>query len=199
MKKASAVPNDPPEVLELFSSIASLSSKANAFDGVVVRSVAIEYAKQNDFFSGAGAAKTGGRFNPIGLQAVYASLDVVTATTEAYQMILKFGFPMTTIAPRVLAGARVKLQRTLDLTDTGLLDVIGFSLSDLIEEDWRAIQSGGEESWTQAIGRGCSKAGLEAIIVPSSQNEGGRNIVLFPSNLSKASKLQVLRAEQLPK
>jgi len=75
MKKASAVPNDPPEVLELFSSIAALSSKANAFDGVVVRSVAIQYAKQNDFFSGAGAAKTGGRFNPIGLQAVYASLD----------------------------------------------------------------------------------------------------------------------------
>lgn len=77
MKKVSAVPSDPPEVLELFSLIALLSSKATGFDGVVVRSV--------------------------------------------------------------------------------------------------------------------------ALIVPSSQNEGGRNIVLFASNLSKTSKLQVLRAEPLPK
>lgn len=199
MKKSKAIPVDPPEVLELFDAISSLSPEAKGFDDVVVRSVATRFAKENDFFSGIGAGKSGGRFNPVGLRAVYASLDVVTATKEAYQMILKFGFPMTSIAPRVLAGARVTLSKTLDLTDAKMLGVIGFSLTDLVEEDWQAIQSGGEESWTQAIGRGCVKAGFEALIVPSAQHEGGRNIVIFSSNLSQASQLRVLKADQLPK
>ncbi|EMI20261.1 hypothetical protein RMSM_02813 [Rhodopirellula maiorica SM1] len=72
-----------------------------------------------------------------------------------------------------------------------------------MDEDWRSIQSGGEESWTQAIGRGCYVGGFEGLIVPSARNpssgnDGGKNIVIFPENLSNGSKIEILAADQLP-
>ncbi|QDT04259.1 RES domain protein [Rubripirellula lacrimiformis] len=198
-KRKSAPPVDLPEVIELFEAIASRLADANGFGGVMVRSVGIKYANENDFFSGAGAARSGGRWNRVGLPAIYASLDVITATHEAYQNFVAFGFPMTAIQPRVTAGAKVSLGKVLDLTDGEVLGAIGFSLADLAGEDWQAIQSGGEESWTQAIGRGCCIAGFEGIIVPSAQHPGGKNIVIFPEKLANSSEIRVLGADQLPR
>ncbi len=132
-----------PEVLELFNVIAKLFPMAGGFEGVIVRNVAMKYSTKNDFFSGAGAAKAGGRWNRVGMAAVYASLDVTTATQEAYQDFVYRGFPMTAIAPRVTAGAKVKLTKVFDLTDSTVRKSIGFTLRDLVEEDWRALQKMG--------------------------------------------------------
>ena len=63
---------DPPEVIALFEAIASLLPDAKGFVGVVIRSVATQYANKNDFFSGDGAAKSGGRWNRPGISAIYA-------------------------------------------------------------------------------------------------------------------------------
>ncbi|WP_372717757.1 RES family NAD+ phosphorylase [Novipirellula sp.] len=197
-RKRPAAAKDPPEVIELFQVIASMRSVAHGFDGVILRSVAMKYANQNDFFSGVGAAKTGGRWNRVGLQAIYASLDVITATKEAYQNFVAFGFSLTSIRPRVTAGASVSLGKVLDVSDKNVCFDLGFTLQELIEEDWRSIQSGGDESWTQAIGRGCHACGLEGLIVPSAQHEAGKNIVIFPGNLAKSSKIHLLAADQLP-
>lgn len=190
--------NDPPEVIELFSVIAAMVPDAGGFDGVVVRSVGTKYASENSFFSGAGAAKTGGRWNPVGLHAIYASLDVITATREAYQNFLTFGFSLSAIMPRVTAGATVSLGKVLDLTDKRVSAKLGFTIGELIEEDWKAIQIGGVESWTQAIGRGCSVSGLEGLIAPSAQSVDGKNIVIFPKRLAKTSRIEILGADQLP-
>jgi len=198
-RKSKPSPKDPPEVIELFVAIDSLLPDAGGFDGVIVRSVGTKYASENDFFSGAGAAKTGGRWNRVGLQAIYASLGVLTATREAYQNFVTFGFSLTTIMPRVTAGASVSLGKVLDLTDAKVRSQIGFTLKELVEEDWKAIQADGDESWTPAIGRGCHDAGFEGLIVPSAQNEDGKNIVIFPKKLAKTSKIRVLGADQLPK
>lgn len=190
--------SDPPEVTELLERIASLYADAGGFDGVIVRSVGTKYANEQDFFSGAGAARTGGRWNRLGLPAIYASLDVMTATLEAYQNFVRLGFPLTAILPRVTAGAKATLGKVLDLTDQAVLSQIGFSPAELAEEKWRAIQAGGEESWTQAIGRGCQQAGFEALIAASAQNDDGKNIVIFPKRLAKTSKIRILGADQLP-
>src|SRR5690606_31884734 len=99
----------------------------------------------NDFFSGAGAARAGGRWNRPGLPAIYASLDVLTATREAYQNFLTFGFPLSAIRPRVTAGAKVSLEKVLDLADESVVAQLGFTIAELLAEDWRAIQAGGEE------------------------------------------------------
>lgn len=190
---------DPPEVIELFETIAKLFPNANGFDGVIVRNVGTKYATRKDFFSGAGAAKFGGRWNPVGLEAIYASLDVITATHEAYQNFQAFGFPLTTIEPRVTAGGKVSLAKVLDLTDAKVRSKLGFSLKELVEEDWKAIQAIGEESWTQAIGRGAQAAGFKALIVPSARYKPGRNMVAFGGKLGKGVNIVILAADKLPK
>ena len=194
-----AKPTDPPEVIELFEAIAALLPSATGFNGVIVRNVGTKYATRKDFFSGAGAAKFGGRWNPLGLEAIYASLDVITATHEAYQNFEAFGFPLTSIEPRVTAGGKVSLAKVLDLTDAKIRSKLGFTLKELIEEDWKAIQANGEESWTQAIGRGAQAAGFDALIVPSARHKPGKNIVAFDGKLGKGVNVVILAADKLPK
>lgn len=199
MRKKKVIPTDPPEVIKLFKAIAGPYPDAGGFDDVIVRSVGMKYAGKNNFYSGAGAAKVGGRWNPKGLEAIYASLDVETATLEAYQDFIYRGFPMTAITPRVTAAAKVALSKVLDLTDSKILKALGFTQKTLIQEDWRALQKAGEESWTQAIGRGSGIAKFEALIVASARNRDGKNIVIFPQSLSNASKIDILGIDQLPK
>lgn len=190
---------DPPEVIELFEVIASFYADAGGFDGVLVRNVGAKYASKNNFYSGAGAAKTGGRWNRKGLEAIYTLLDVETATLEAYQDFIYRGFPLTIITPRVTAGAKVTLGKVLDLTDSKILKEIGFTTKELTGENWRALQNAGDESWTQAIGRGAYLAKFEGLLVPSARKEAAKNIVILPKRLARASKIEILGADQLPK
>ena len=187
-----------PEVEALFECIRTLETNAIDFEAVVVRSVAMTYASKTDFLSGEGAAKYGGRWNRPGIRVIDASLDVITATHEAYENLISFGFSLSSIKPRVIAGAAVKLQRIVDLTDPRARRRIGFSLTELVEEDWFAIQKAGEESWTQAIGRGVREAGFEAMVVPSARRKSGKNIVIFSDKLLPGSSLKVLGANDLP-
>ena len=191
-------PTDPPEVVELFELIAELYPDASGFDDVIVRNVGAKYADKNNFYSGAGASKTGGRWNPKGIPAIYASLDVETATLEAYQDFIYRGFPMSAIKPRVTAAARAKLTKVLDLTNRTVLKHIGFKTKDLIEEDWRGLQKARVESWTQAIGRGCYVAKFQAMIVPSARRKQGKNIVIFQRWLTKTRRIDILGADELP-
>ena len=199
MKQKKSKPTDPPEVADLFEVIADLLPAAGGFDGVIIRNVGTKYATIEDFFSGAGAAKWGGRWNRIGIEAIYASLDVITATYEAYQNFVAFGFPLTTIEPRVTAGAKVSLSKALDLTNEKARTRIGFSLTELVNEDWQAIQTSGEEAWTQAIGRGAQIAGFDALIVPSARHKTGKNIVIFGEKLTKGVKINILSPDKLLK
>jgi hypothetical protein len=69
----------------------------------------------------------------------------------------------------------------------------------LLDEDWLAIQQGGQESWTQAIGRGAFEAGFEGLIVPSARDRpNGENLVIFPTNLRRGSRIDVIGKEDLP-
>jgi RES domain-containing protein len=189
---------DPPEVVELFRQIAELLPRAITLNEIIVRSAGTRYANEDDFLSGRGAASHGGRWNRRGVRAVYASLDIITATYEAYQNFLDFGFSLSAIRPRVTAGASVKLGTVLNLTDSAIRRKIGFTLTELLDEDWEAIQARGEESWTQAIGRGCCQAGFESILVPSARHHGGTNIVVFPDRLAAGSMLELLAPDDLP-
>ena len=193
-----AKPIDPPEVIALLQIIADLYATADGFDGVIIRNVGAKYSSKNDFYSGVGAAKAGGRWNRKGIEAIYASLDVETATVEAYQDFIYRGLPLTDVTPRVTAGAKVKLKKVLDLTDSKILKKIGFTKKELVKEDWRALQKAGEESWTQAIGRGAYLARFEALIVSSARRSSGKNIVIFPKNIVATSTIDILGADQLP-
>ena len=188
---------DTPEVLDLFDVIEALIPKAIGFDGVIIRSVGVNYASESDFLSGDGAGKYGGRWNPVGLNSIYGATDIITATMEAYQNFLDAGFSLNNLRPRVTAGAKVTVSRLLDLTDNAILDELGFSKPELLAEDWQALQSGGEESWTQAIGRGSFERGFEGLIANSARNPDGLNIVLFPSVISRDN-IRILGKSDLP-
>jgi RES domain-containing protein len=118
---------------------------------------------------------------------------------EAYQNILHHGFPASSIRPRVFAGARVRLRAVLDLTDASIRRRLGFTLAELLDEDWQGIQDEGDESWTQAIGRGVYVAGFEGLLAPSARDRpNGENIVVFPDNLRPGSRIEILGEDELP-
>ena len=198
MSKKKGTPVDTPDVVELFEAIAELYADAIGFDGRIVRTVPIKYANKNDFFSGAGAEKCGGRWNRPGISAIYASLDPFTATHEVYQNFSAFGFLKTEMQPRVTAGADVSFDKVLDLTEGKVRRKIGITLKELVEEDWAALQIRGEESWTQAIGRGCQSAGFQAILVPSARYSKGKNIVILTANLT-GGEISIVGSDKLPK
>lgn len=186
-----------PGVQELFDAVAACRLRAVSFQGIVLRSTGILHAAPTDFISGEGAAKSGGRWNPRGIKAIYCSTTPTTAACEAYQNFAVYGFAR--IRPRVFCGAKLDLQLLLDLTDLGIRRRLGFNLAEMLEEDWLAIQDEGDESWTQTIGRGAHMAGFEGLIAPSAQDRPhGVNLVLFPDNSSENSSIQVLGVDDLP-
>jgi RES domain-containing protein len=188
-----------PGVQELFDAIMACLPEAVVLDQVIYRSASVRFANSVDFLLGEGAAAYGGRWNRRGIEAVYASLSIQTAVDEAYQNILRFGFAASSIRPRVLAGADAHLQSLLDLTDANIRRRLGFTLADLLDEDWRGIQDEGDESWTQAIGRGAFAAGFEGLLAPSAQDRPrGRTIVVFPANLRVGSTINILGEDELP-
>ena len=190
--------SDANEVEELFERIAACRSRAAKLKKFAFRSAGVKYANEGDMISGAGASYNGGRWNPPGILAVYASLDPITAVKESYQGFLKFGFESASIKPRVMAGIELNVSTLLDLTDSGVRRKIEFSYTELVSEDWHAIQSEGDESWTQAIGRGAKEAGFEGLLVPSAQNRRGENVVIYPENLLPKSVCKLMAKKDLP-
>jgi RES domain-containing protein len=186
-------------VEDLFRRIAACEPRAVELHCAAFRSAGVKYAHESDLLSGDGAARYGGRWNPRGVGAIYASLDPVTAVKESYQEFLEYGFAGATIRPRVFVGLKVDLKCVLDLTQARIRRALGYTISDLVTEDWRAIQAAGEETWTQAIGRGAVAAGFEALLAPSARNRTGKILVAFPSNLRTAHAVRVMAADELPR
>lgn len=76
--------------------------------------------------SGAGAARHGGRFNRIGMPALYTSLRPSTAWLEAQQ-----GFPFKA-QPMTLCGYQVDCEAIADLTDPAVCLELGVEAADLL-------------------------------------------------------------------
>jgi RES domain-containing protein len=164
-----------------------------------MRSTGVRHAGARDFLSGDGAAAKGGRWNRRGIRAIYASTSPITAVHESYQNLIDYNFATQSIRPRIFCGADAKLHALLDLTDRRIRQLLGFTIADLVEEDWQVIQLEGDESWTQAIGRGTWRAGFEGLLAPSARHRpGGTNLVIFPDNLQADSKIDILGKEDLP-
>jgi len=185
-------------VENLFDRIAVCKQHAVPLNATGFRFAGTRYANEADLLSGQGAAGYGGRWNPRGLIAIYASLDPLTAVMESDQNFLDSGFSAPTLRPRVLAGLTIRLQSVLKVTDRRVRRFLGFTVKDLIMEDWPAIQQAGQEAWTQAIGRGAALAGFEGILVPSARRRYGKNVVVFPTNLGGGSKVEAIGKEDLP-
>lgn len=116
--------------------------------------------------SGDGAAVTGGRFNPVGMQALYTSRRFETAWLEAQQ-----AFPFKA-QPMTLCAYEVDCQDVLDLTVAAVLAGHGIGRADL-GCAWKDLSTRGitPPSWTMA--ERLAGAGTAGIIVPSFASGAG--------------------------
>ena len=110
--------------------------------------------------SGLGAASSGGRFNPVGMPALYTSLRFETAWLEAQQ-----AFPFKA-QPMTLCAYEVACDDILDLTDAGTLAAHGIAPADLACA-WKDLSTRGIKPPSWAITERLVAAGTAGVIVPS--------------------------------
>ncbi len=127
------------------------------FVGLLYRALNPVYAR--DPLSGRGAQVYGGRFNPKGTPALYASLSPVTALREANQV--------GTLQPTTLVAYEADVRPVFDTRDAEALAGFGVTAEDLASITWRDEMMTNGESGTQAFARRLIAAGYAALLVPS--------------------------------
>jgi RES domain-containing protein len=110
--------------------------------------------------SGAGAASTGGRFNPVGVPALYTSLRLQTAWLEAQQ-----GFAFKA-QPMMLCAYDVDCEDVLDLTDTETLRSHGIAPA-VLTCPWKSLATRGETPPSWVLAANLIASNVAGIIVPS--------------------------------
>lgn len=178
--------------------IGNLRPTATLFQGVIVRSTTPKYATETDLVTGEGSRRYGGRWNPIGVAAVYGSLTPETAMAETLAHHRYFQLPVEAAMPRTFVAIEARLRRVLDLTDGAVRQRLRVSERRLTSADWRRDNDAGREALTQAIGYAAFMIGFEAIRAPSAHDKTGTgNLVIFPENLLKSSWLEVRNPDAL--
>jgi RES domain-containing protein len=109
-----------------------------------------------------GSHRTGGRWNPIGTPALYLSADYNTAIAEMHQDLIR---------PGTLVAFDVEASRIADLTAVDPEVTTGL---------WRRtflVERSSPSSWR--LTEELLAAGAEGALVPSVQNRGGINLILW--------------------
>jgi RES domain-containing protein len=125
--------------------------------------------------SGDGAARYGGRFNPLGLPALYTSRRMETAWLEAQQ-----GFPFKA-QPLTICAYEVDCADVADLTDEDERHDLGIATADL-NCAWEDMVARGIDPPSWHLARRLLGEGYAAILVPSFAPGAGpadRNVVFW--------------------
>ncbi len=134
--------------------------------------------------SGAGAAGEGGRFNRVGVEALYLSRAAQTALEEYRQA-------STLVPPATLANYITAIESVVDLSDG--FDPLYWS-PEWADWDcsWRKIARIDRVTPpTWKLADQVISAGHKGILFPSLRHPGGTNLVVFNSNLGGADRLAV--------
>jgi RES domain-containing protein len=125
----------------------------------------IHPARHRAPFSGEGARLYGGRWNMKGWPALYLSTDHVTAVAEYYQGLAK---------PGTLVPYKVEAKRVFNLTgeDPRIFEALACDWDKIARRDGQV-----PPSW--ALAQELIAADAEGALVPSVQNRGGTNLVLW--------------------
>ncbi|MDB5614989.1 MAG: hypothetical protein JWQ22_2642 [Devosia sp.] len=125
--------------------------------GPLYRALNPIYARQP--LSGRGAELYGGRFNPKGTPALYASLTVMTALREANQA--------GSFQPTTLVSYDAGIERVFDCRDEAALQAEGMDAAALADSTWRDHMKASGEARTQAFARRLTANGFHAMLVRS--------------------------------
>ena len=124
--------------------------------------------------SGRGAALYGGRFNPKGTPALYASLSPVTALREANQV--------GNLQPTTLVAYDAEIEAIFDGRDPTALAGEGMDPTALAAPTWRDEMKATGEALTQGFARRLIAAGFQGLLVRSfaaGMDQDDLNLVLW--------------------
>jgi RES domain-containing protein len=191
------MPSSGPTLNQFRTRLTRLLPLAAAFAETVYRSSTPQYVNESDLLTGEGSRRNGGRWNPVGVAAVYASLTPETAMAETLAHNRYYGIAVADAMPRTFVAMAINLQAVLDFRLGIVRQRIQASLDRVLTVDWRKEVRAGREPITQAIGRAASEVGWEALIMPSAVHPNGHNLLVFPANLLSGSEVRVLHGGRL--
>jgi RES domain-containing protein len=127
------------------------------YRGKLYRALNPVYAREP--LSGRGAELYGGRFNPKGVPALYASLSVMTALREANQV--------GNLQPTTLVSYDAEIDGIFDCRDEHALKAEGMDDDTLADGTWRDQMKASGEARTQAFARRLIASGYQGLLVRS--------------------------------
>ncbi|MCZ4094007.1 RES family NAD+ phosphorylase [Sinorhizobium psoraleae] len=141
--------------------------------------------------SGEGAARFGGRWNPVGVPTIYAARELSTAWAEYNQGFVQH--------PALIVRLELYDARLADLTDANVLAAL--DLSDSIHRcEWRDDLDKGVTPLTHKLQADLSAREFHGVIYPSFMSPGGTCVALWRWNGAGAPRLEIIDPEgRLPK
>ncbi|WP_353646901.1 RES family NAD+ phosphorylase [Mesorhizobium sp. WSM2239] len=153
--------------------------------GKLYRALNPIYAREP--LSGRGAELYGGRFNPKGVSALYASLSVMTALREANRA--------GNLQPTTLVSYDAEIEHVFDCRDETALAAQGMDAVVLADATWRDQMKADGEARTQIFARRLIAAGYNALLVRSfalGAAGGDLNLVLWKWGAARPSRLTLI-------
>ncbi|TGS14218.1 RES domain-containing protein [Mesorhizobium sp. M2E.F.Ca.ET.209.01.1.1] len=158
------------------------------YSGRLYRALNPVYAREP--MSGRGAELYGGRFNPKGMPALYASTSVLTALREANQV--------GDLQPTTLVAYRAEIEAVFDAGDATSLAAMGLDAAALADPTWRDQMRDYGEAHTQRFARELVAQGFNGLLVPSFAKgavAGDLNLVLWRWGDAAPSRLELIDDE----
>ena len=139
---------------------------------------------------GKGAARYGGRFNPVGGPALYCSLSPLTALREANQV--------GDLQPTVLVGYNAQIESIFDGRSVRALAEFGMMPELLGDSGWRDSIATAGEARTQTFARSLIESGYSGLLVRSFARGAGAddlNLVLWRWGAKPPSQIELIDDE----
>jgi RES domain-containing protein len=133
--------------------------------------------------SGEGAARFGGRWNPVGAPTIYAARELSTAWAEYNQGFVQH--------PALIAQLKLTGARLADLTDAATLKKLDVG-PNIHRCEWRTLLDEGKQPATHRLRASLIKSGHDGVIYPSFMSPGGTCVALWRWNEDGAPKLSIV-------
>ena len=141
--------------------------------------------------SGEGAARFGGRWNPVGEPTIYAARELSTAWAEYNQGFVQH--------PALIARLELTGADLADLTDPVTLAAFGVG-PEIHKCEWRALLDEGRMPETHLLRAKLIEAGKDGVVYPSFMSPGGTCVALWRWNEEGAPELSIVDPEhRLPR
>lgn len=133
--------------------------------------------------SGEGAARFGGRWNPVGVPTIYAAQELSTAWAEYNQGFVQH--------PALIAQLELSGAHLVDTTDPEVLPQ--WELEKTIHRsEWRSDLDNGVVPATHVAYQRLAGAGVDGVIYPSFMSPGGRCVALWRWNGAEGPLLSIV-------